>query len=137
MKENALMVELTRFFKTAVRRILFASLGLSLLVATNAGGQKNCRKGIPCGNTCIAANKVCHIGTPSTPPTAAPAQGTSDSTAVAQKDSRAWVASSRGHTYYRRGCKTANRLSRANLIYFSTDEEAQRAGYRRSTSRGC
>src|SRR5712692_7988765 len=133
MKENALMVELTRFFKTAVRRILFASLGLSLLVATNAGGQKNCRKGIPCGNTCIAANKVCHIGTPSTPPTTS----RSDSTAVAQTDSVAWVASSRGHTYYRRGCSTANRLSRANLIYFHTEEEAQRVGYHRSTSRGC
>ena len=24
---------------------------------------KNCRKGIPCGNTCISANKTCHIGT--------------------------------------------------------------------------
>src|SRR5712692_9525223 len=106
MKENALMVELTRFFKTAVRRILFASLGLSLLVATNAGGQKNCRKGIPCGNTCIAANKVCHIGTPSTAPTPSPAHARSDSAAVGQSDSMAWVASSRGHVYYRRGCRT-------------------------------
>ena len=51
--------------------------------------------------------------------------------------SMAWVASSRGHTYYRRGCSTANRLSPANLIYFRTEEEAQQAGYRRSTSRGC
>jgi len=116
-----------------VRYTLFAFLALSLLVVSNAEAQKNCRKGIPCGNTCIAANKVCHIGTPSTPPTAS----RSESAAVAQNDSMAWVASSRGHTYYRRGCSTANSLSPTNLIYFRTEEEAQRAGYHRSTSRGC
>ena len=112
-------------------------LGLSLLLVGNAEGQKNCRKGIPCGDTCIAANKVCHVGTPSNPPTTSSAPAGSDSTAVAQKDSTAWVASSRGHTYYRRGCGTAKRLAPANLIYFRTEEEAQRAGYHRSTSRGC
>ena len=59
-----------------------------------------------------------------------------DSPVVAHKDGLAWVASSRGHTYYRRGPSTANRLSLANLIYFPTEQEAQRAGYHRSTSRG-
>jgi len=116
-----------------VRCSLFTFLALSLLVVSHADAQKNCRRGIPCGNTCIAANKVCHIGTPSAPPAAS----VTDSTAVAQKDSMAWVASSRGHTYYRRGCSTANRLSRANLIHFRTEEDAKKAGYRRSTSRGC
>jgi hypothetical protein len=116
-----------------VRCALLAFLSLSLLAVVNAEGQKNCRKGIPCGNTCIPANKVCRIGTPSTPPTTS----RSDSTAAAPANSTAWVASSRGHTYYRRGCKTANRLSPANFIYFRTEEEAQRAGYHRSTSRGC
>jgi hypothetical protein len=120
-----------------MKRRLFVLVGLSLFIVTSAEGQKNCRKGIPCGNTCIAANKICHIGTPSTPPTAAPGQAPSDSTAVASKATMVWVASSRGHTYYRRECKTENRLSRANLVYFRTEEEAQRAGYRRSTSRGC
>jgi len=120
-----------------MRRALFGLFGLSLLVVSNAEGQKNCRKGIPCGNTCIAANKVCHIGAPSTPPTTSPAPARGDSTAVAPANSVAWVASSRGHMYYRRGCSTANRLSPANLIYFRTEEEAQRAGYRRSTSKGC
>ena len=116
-----------------MRYALVTVLGLSLLVVSNVEGQRHCRKGIACGNTCIAANKVCHIGTPTTRPAPAP----SDSTAVVPKASTAWVASSRGHTYYRRGCGTANRLSPANLIYFRTEEEAQRAGYRRSTSRGC
>ena len=120
-----------------MQRTLFTLLGLSLLIAGSGEGQKNCRKGFPCGNTCIAANKVCHVGTPSTPPTTSPAPASSDSAAVVPKDAAAWVASSRGHTYYRRGCGTANRLSPANLIYFRTEEEAQQAGYRRSTSRGC
>ena len=112
-------------------------LGLTLLVVSKAEGQKNCRKGIPCGNTCIAANKVCRIGTPSTSPATQPSPTVSDSTAIAPTNTMAWVASPRGHTYYRRGCSTANRLSSANVIYFRTEEEAQRAGYRRSTSRGC
>ena len=120
-----------------MRYALFTFVGLSLLVVGSAEGQRTCRKGIPCGNTCIAANKVCHVATPSTPPTASPAPASSDSTAIAPKDGAAWVASSRGHTYYRRGCSTANRLSPGNLIFFRTEEEAQRAGYRRSTSRGC
>jgi hypothetical protein len=121
--------------RCAVRYALFTFL--SLLVVSNAEAQKTCRKGIPCGNTCIAANKVCHIGTPATPPTNQPAPARSDSTAVAPTSSMGWVASSRGHTYYQRGCGTANRLSPPNLIYFRTEEEAQRAGYRRSASRGC
>ena len=79
-----------------MRYALVTVLGLSLLVVSNAEGQKHCRKGIPCGNTCIAANKVCRIGTPSTPattpplPTAAPAR-TAPNT-VAQTNNAAWVA---------------------------------------------
>src|SRR5205809_5881437 len=121
----------------AVRRTLFTLLGLSLLALTSAEGQKNCRKGIPCRNTCVAANKVCHVGPRSTPATTSPAPARNDSTAVARTNSMTWVASSRGHTYYRRGCSTGNRLSPANLIYFRTEGEAERAGYHRSTSRGC
>ena len=120
-----------------MRYALFTFLGLSLVLPGNAEAQKNCRKGIPCGNTCIAANKFCHIGTPSTPTTATPTPAPNDSTAVTPTTSVAWVASSRGHTYYRRGCSAGNRLSPANLIYFRTEAKAQRAGYRRSTSRGC
>jgi hypothetical protein len=60
-----------------------------------------------------------------------------DSPVVAHGKGMEWVASSRGRTYYRRGCNTGNRLSLANLISFRTEREAQRAGYQRSTSRGC
>ena len=42
--------------------IAVLTLGLS---AFSLEAQKRCVKGIPCGNTCIAANKTCRIGTPS------------------------------------------------------------------------
>ena len=109
-----------------MRCVLVVCLGLTPLVVDRAAGQKQCRKGVPCGNACIAATKICHIGAPTVPPTA-----------VAPTSGMAWVASSRGHTYYRRGCSTAKRLAAANLVYFPTEEDAHQAGYRRSTSRGC
>src|SRR5438477_10345888 len=115
--------------KCAMRCALFTFLGLSLLAPSNAEGQKNCRKGIPCGNTCIAANKVCHVGTPSTPPTTSSTPARSDSTTVAPTTNTACVAPSRGHTYYRHGCTTATRLSPATFIYFGTEEDASRARY--------
>jgi methylphosphotriester-DNA--protein-cysteine methyltransferase len=49
----------------------------------------------------------------------------------------AWAASRIGSTYYRSTCSAARRLSAKNLIYFKSEEEAQKAGYHRSTSRGC
>jgi hypothetical protein len=114
-------------------------LAVAALVAfpVAADAQKRCVKGKPCGNTCIAVNKTCRVGTPSyTPP---PSQTLPAATAapVEPGDTLAWVASSRGQVYYRRGCSNANRLAPENRIYFRTEEEAQRAGYRRSASRGC
>jgi hypothetical protein len=48
-----------------------------------------------------------------------------------------WTASTKGHTYYRTGCSTANKLAVKNRIYFKSEEEANKAGYSRSRSRGC
>lgn len=39
-------------------------LGLLVGLATEVTA-KNCKKGKPCGNTCIAWNKTCHVGTSS------------------------------------------------------------------------
>lgn len=44
--------------------IAFVSINLFLSAQAEA---KNCRKGIPCGNTCIAAWKTCHIGSSAMP----------------------------------------------------------------------
>ncbi len=120
-----------------MNRLLVFTVAALIAFPVAADAQKRCTKGVPCGNTCIAATKVCHVGTPSTRPTTPPTPARSDSAAVAPTNAMAWVASSRGRTYYRSGCSTANRLSPKNLIHFRTEEEAQRAGYRRSTSRGC
>jgi 5-methylcytosine-specific restriction endonuclease McrA len=49
------------------------SLGVLLTLALGVAGplaaQKQCHKGIPCGNSCISASKTCHVGT--APPRAA------------------------------------------------------------------
>ena len=56
---------------------------------------------------------------------------------TAAPDRLPWVASSRGQTYYLRGCNAASRLAPGNRIYFRTEEEAEQAGYTRSESEGC
>jgi hypothetical protein len=50
------------------------------LLALDADAQKRCTKGKPCGNTCIALDKDCHVGQVQAPekraqPTATPASG--------------------------------------------------------------
>lgn len=49
-------------------------LSLAIIVAISALSvypveARNCRKGIPCGNSCISANKTCRIGSSSAPST--------------------------------------------------------------------
>lgn len=74
----------------------------------------------------------------STPQTTSPARPLiSPSTGSVAPETLPWVASSRGHTYYLRGCNGANRLSPDNLIYFHTEQEAEQAGYTRSPAEGC
>jgi 5-methylcytosine-specific restriction endonuclease McrA len=51
-----------------VRRMrpnLAALLTLVLGATAPVAGQKQCHKGISCGNTCISASKTCRIGIPS------------------------------------------------------------------------
>lgn len=61
----------------------------------------------------------------------------SGTSTVATASDGGWVASSRGHTYYRAGCGGAKKLSPANLIYFKSEADAQRAGLRHSVQDGC
>jgi len=112
---------------------------LLLVPASAALAQKNCKKGIPCGNTCIAANKTCRVGTPaaSKPAQAPPAAKAPATTAAPTVASGDWAASSIGTTYYRAGCSGAKKLSPKNLVFFKTEEDAQKAGYRRSSQKGC
>jgi hypothetical protein len=57
-------------------------VGLAVVVAlvplSELEAQRRCTKGIPCGNTCIAANKTCRIGSPpSRPAPSTPARAAS------------------------------------------------------------
>jgi len=45
-----------------------------------------------------------------------------------------YVASSRGKNYYALSCSGVKTLSEANKIYFSTTIEAEKAGYKKSSS---
>lgn len=45
-----------------------------------------------------------------------------------------YVASKRGKNYYAVSCTGAKTLSEANKIYFATTTEAEKAGYKKSTS---
>jgi hypothetical protein len=104
-----------------------------------AVAQKHCKKGIPCGNTCIAANKTCHVASTPQPAATAAQSGAARKSESPAPDSASgsWVASTRGHTYYRVGCSGASKLSSANRIYFKTEADAKKAGLTRSTQKGC
>lgn len=43
-------------------RFAFSFILVIILATMNAAYAKNCKKGKPCGNTCIAWNKKCHVG---------------------------------------------------------------------------
>lgn len=117
-------------------------LALLFLAASAASAQKQCRKGVPCGGTCISATKSCHVA--AQPKQSAAVQDSAakpvvDATAatVPSSSDAASVGSSRGHSYYKAGCSGANKLALKNRVYFKTEAEAKKAGYTRSGQRGC
>lgn len=124
-------------------RRCFGLLAVLMVFATPAHAQKNCKKGIPCGNSCISATKTCRIGsTPAAPAYKPPprktgaAAGTAHVISAPAEEGR-YVGSSRGNTYYKAGCAGAQKLSPANKFYFKTKEEAEARGYRPSRQAGC
>ena len=113
--------------------LLFTACAFSL--ASPVAAQKNCKKGIPCGNTCIAANKVCRVGTPTPPAARITPPGLT--TLVPDSLEGPWVASPRGRVYYANSvaCKGGRKLKAR--LFFGTEDEAIAAGYTRSTQKGC
>ena len=137
--------------------LLLASL-LTLAASAVADAQPRCKKGIPCGNTRIAANRVCRTGNgaatrapapPSSPaPVAVPASSAmpaSDSAAagatlmrpLVSSEADRWVALPGGSVYYRASCEAARELPLELLISYPSEAVAQRAGLRRSKVQGC
>lgn len=103
--------------------------------------QPNCKKGKPCGNSCISQDKVCRIGT-APAPTSAPLVDAKAAplASVAVKDLNApWVAFKDGSIYYRNvmGCEVARVQVKAERVYFKSEEDAKRAGLAASKEAGC
>jgi hypothetical protein len=124
---------------------LLIVIALMAFLATPAEAQRRCKKGIPCGNSCISANKVCHIGAPAPPPPSPLPRDTPESlaqrgllsvTAPATR-SGIWVASVDGTTYYRATCATAAKLTEDERVYFDSELQARAVGYKRSKARNC
>jgi hypothetical protein len=133
-------------YKGKALRLVLATTSILLLSANAAAAQKNCTKGIPCGNSCISASKVCRIGAaPAAPASSsvpastarslsAPAAAATDSAVTVASS---WVASFADGVYFLAGCPAAQDLAPPNRRYFQTHQEAEDAGYRRSRTPGC
>jgi len=109
--------------------------GLSLVaLPRTAAAQKQCTKGKPCGNTCIAADKVCRQGTPSVEAT--PSLRFLPGSKLFNPD-YPWAASPRGRTYYANlgSCPGIRKLK--GLVFYRTEYQALKAGLRRSRQAGC
>lgn len=129
----------------AYATIALVVLGAVLLAPTRLEAQKNCQKGIPCGNSCISAAKTCRIGTPTTqpvprddPPASQPdyVEPTTATPAIpVAATAHQWVGQPHGRTYYLASCQAAKELPEP--IYFSTTADAERLGYRRSRVPTC
>lgn len=123
-------------------RYLIALL-FSLVLIRSAEAQKNCKKGIPCGNSCISADKTCRIGSTSSAPAPAydpPARNVSPApitaaAPVVEPESDGWVGLVNGKVYYRASCQAAKELPQA--MSFPSAAEAERVGYKRSKVPGC
>ena len=111
-----------------------------------AEAQRQCKKGIPCGGSCIAAGKVCHVGQkPAVDSTRRDSQPQAISRVLTplplvsgpMSSDSSWVASVDGTVYYWAQCMTANKLMTDERVYFRTQEAAQAQGYKRSRARGC
>ena len=115
---------------------------LLLCSPSMAGAQPNCKKGIPCGNSCISSNKVCRIT--GTSPAKASGEGLPAVSPVAIDTSprkvhadSAWVGSVADGVYFRPWCPPAQDLAPSNRRYFRSEEAAKSAGFRKSRTPGC
>ena len=117
-------------------------LACMLAFPTSLSAQKRCVKGKPCGNTCIAANRTCHI--PSTPKPAdtsrrAPISSGVVTPAAAGPNSPTlpdsllpWLAVSNGLLYYASACSGAQDIPTSNRRYFRSTAELQRLAFTRA-----
>jgi hypothetical protein len=114
-----------------MKTICLAVIALIFIPAV-AEAQPNCKKGKPCGNSCIAVSKTCRIGTAE--PEKKPVLSTAGTSIP---DGAKWVADDRGTIYYKVGCFIAVSLPPEHRRYFKTEDEAKAAKLVRSTEKSC
>lgn len=110
---------------------------LAQVVPTTSGAAQNCKRGIPCGRSCISASKVCRIGTPTPEPAAAPPPATprpfvAGPSALTAPEAPAataaefpWVGSFADGVFFRSDCPPAQDLADSNRRYFRTMQRAR------------
>ena len=145
-------------------RTMILVICLTLLGTTSLEAQRNCVKGKPCGNSCIAASKTCRIGTPSSTPTTSTPRRTAarlraDSVAASERTRAAlaavknsvdsalvqepdltlspFVGDASRKMFFKRSCAAASRVKEDDLVVFMTTAAATSAGYARSGAPGC
>lgn len=137
----------------SVMRRTFALVLTLALVPAVLVAQKQCKKGIPCGGTCIAADKTCHVGGggsysapgPSAKPPKAQRSDFShlEPTVVAPAEDPpvvyavTFVGSVADSIYFIATCSAAQDLHPTNIRRFLTQEDARKAGYKRSRVSDC
>lgn len=109
---------MNRICRGAAFALLLLAIG-----AAEAFAQRRCTKGIPCGNTCIAANRNCRVGADST--TSSGGIASQPTPAARVPEGMQFVASTQGRVYYFVGCSAWRSLSTANLRFFRTAAEAK------------
>ena len=134
-----------------MRRYLAFALVVLAVAPSGTAQAQNCKKGIRCGHTCIAATRTCHITSspdqPSTPASSlAPSTNSRSPAAESYAASAAteppasthpYVALTRGSFYYRRSCDAAKELPKGQLVYFRSADEAENSGRLASRVRDC
>ena len=132
----------------------FSLLMMSCCLVTSSPAQKGrarptraapqCSKGIPCGSTCISADKECHIGSPSTEKTDTTTRNPGGIDTTARNDTAKpvrtlgrWVARAGAAFYFDTACAAWRAINASDRVYFLTEERAKKAGYVRSRLPGC
>lgn len=135
---------------------LIAILALSVASPTLAGApwcarvgidaQPRCKKGCPCGNSCISCSKTCRVGVGTatgvaspepapTPPKALMASGVADSNAKIYRGQ--WFGSSVNRFYFRAGCRIVPLLAIGDQVLLPDSAAAEQVGFRRLILPGC
>lgn len=114
-----------------MRAIAGVCIALGLVVSA-IDGQPRCRKGIPCGNSCISASKTCRIdGSTSTPSRPPSVQSLLDPTsgARAPDSSQYVVGSKRTRLFVPWGCAFGARIPPDERIVLASAAVAKAVNY--------